>query len=119
MTGPQWARLQTDVNVKLRRGAWYRILRLGAQEAVLEVNRRPLTVSRALLQIAQAPPSRWTVVAAPRNTLRFPTSWGEYYAVCPGCRSRSQLAGHPNILRCTRCNGLFDIAWNEVQPVSA
>ncbi len=119
MAGQQWARLQTDVNVKLRRGAWYRILRLGAQEAVLEVNRRPITVLRTLLQIVQAPPTRWTVVASPRNTMRFPTGWGERYAVCPACRSRSPLEGHPNNLRCARCNGLFDIAWNEPYPLSA
>ena len=119
MTGQQWARLQTDVNVKLRRGAWYRILRLGPQEAVLEVNRNPLTVSRTLLQIVQAPPTRWTVVSAPSNALRLPSSWGERYAVCPGCRGRSPLEGRPNNLRCARCNGLFDIAWNEPYPLSA
>ena len=119
MTGQQWGRLQSNVSVKMRRGAWYRILRLGPLEVVLEVNRQPLTVSRTLLQIVQAPPTRWTVVSAPRNSLRFPTSWGEHYAVCPGCRGRSALEGRPNSLRCTRCNGLFDIAWNEPYPLSA
>lgn len=119
MGSQQWARLQADVNVKLRRGAWYRILRLGPQEAVLEVNRRPLTVSRTLLQVVQVPPTRWTIVPAPRNNRRFPTAWGERYAVCPACRGRSPVEGHPNNLRCSRCNGLFDIAWNELEPISA
>jgi len=70
MAAQQWARLQTDVNVKLRRGAWYRILKLGPKEAVLDVNRQPHTVSRSLLQIVQTPPSRWTVVPAQRTSHR-------------------------------------------------
>jgi len=93
MTLQQWARLQTDVNVKLRRGAWYRIVKLGAVDAVLDVNRQPLTVSRTLLQIVQVPPSRWSVVPAPRNALRFPSSWGERYAVCPSCRGARRWWG--------------------------
>ena len=115
----QWARLQSDVNVKLRRGAWYRIVRLGPMEATLEVNRQPLNVNRGLLQIAQAPPSRWTVVPAPRNAMRLPPSWGDRYAVCPGCRGRSTLEGHPENKRCSRCNGLFEVAWNELYLLSA
>jgi hypothetical protein len=115
----QWARLQTDVNVKLRRGAWYRILKLGAVDAVLDVNRQPHTVARTLLQIVQVAPSRWSVVPAPRNTLRFPSSWGERYAVCPSCRGRSPLEGRPTTMRCTRCNGLYEVAWNEPYLLSA
>ena len=91
MAPHQWARLQSDVNVKLRRGAWYRILRLGAQDAVVEVNRQPVPVSRQLLQIVTTPPVRWTVVPAPRRTTRFPPTWGERYAVCPSCRDRAPL----------------------------
>jgi hypothetical protein len=119
MPPQQWARLQTDVNVKLRRGAWYRILKLGPLEAVVEVNRRPVTVARTLLQIVQAPPTRWTIVSAPRNATRVPSSWGERYAVCPACRGRSPIEGHPANMRCTRCNGLFEVAWNEPYPLSA
>ena len=115
----QWARLQADVNIRLRRGAWYRILKLGAAEVVLEVNRQPLSVTRTLLQIVQVPPSRWSVVPAPRNARRFPASWGERYAVCPACRARSPLEGRPTTMRCTRCNGLFEVAWNEPYLMSA
>lgn len=119
MVQQQWARLQSDVNVKLRRGAWYQILRLGPLEAVLDVNRQPHTVARGLLQIVQAAPSRWTVVPAPHNALRFPAGWGDRYAVCPACRGRSPLEGHHTNMRCTRCNGLFEIAWNEPYLKSA
>jgi hypothetical protein len=119
MVQQQWARLHSDVNVKLRRGAWYRILKLGAIEAVLDVNRQPHAVARGLLQIVQAAPIRWTVVPAPRNALRFPVGWGDRYAVCPSCRGRAQLEGQPHNMRCTRCNGLFDVAWNEPYLKSA
>ena len=119
MTPQQWARLQSDVNVKLRRGAWYRIMKLGPLEAVLEVNRRPLAVSRMLLQIVQAPPTRWSVVPAQRNALRFPSGWGEHYAVCPSCRERAPIEGRPTSMRCNRCNGLFEVAWNEPYLLSA
>jgi len=119
MTIPQWARLQNDVNVKLRRGAWYRIVKLGPVEAVLDVNRQPVTVARALLQIVQVAPTRWSVVPAPRNSLRFPASWGTRYGVCPACRGRSAIEGQPTNLRCARCNGLFDVAWNEPYLLSA
>jgi hypothetical protein len=115
----QWARLRSNVDVKLRRGAWYRILKLGAVEAVLDVNRQPLPVARGLLQIVQEPPRRWSVVPAPQNAVRFPTSWGPRYGVCPACRGRSPLQGEPTTLRCTRCNGLFEVAWNEPYLLSA
>jgi hypothetical protein len=119
MPQQQWARLQSDVNVKLRRGAWYRVIRLGAVDAVLDVNRQQVSVTRALLQIVPVPPSRWSVVPAPRNARRFPTSWGERYGVCPACRGRSPLEGHPTTMRCTRCNGLYEVAWNEPYLLSA
>ena len=32
-----WARLQVDVNCGLRRGAWYPVLRITREDAVLEV----------------------------------------------------------------------------------
>lgn len=119
MAAPQWARLQTEADVKLRRGAWYRILKLGAAEAVLEVNRRPLVVARGLLQIRPVRPNRWTVVPSPANAVRLPFGWGPRYAVCPSCRERAPLQGEPLTLRCGRCNGLFEVAWNEPYLLSA
>lgn len=109
----QWARLRMDVQCPLRRGAWYKILRLGAQEATVEVKGKPVPVARTVLEIVPAPRLRWTVVPSPRNSPRFPTSWGSQYAVCPNCRDRAALEGHPASMRCHRCNSLFDVAWNE------
>jgi hypothetical protein len=109
----QWARLRIDVQSPLRRGAWYKILKLGAAQATLEVKGKPVLIERRLLEIAPAPRLLWSVVPSPRNAPRYPSSWGPRYAVCPNCRDRAQLEGQPNSLRCGRCNGLFDIAWNE------
>src|SRR6266699_494489 len=64
-----FARLQADVPLKLRRGAWYRVIDLNDLQAVIEVNRRPVGVLRAWLEIRPRPPLRWSVVngAAPRS----------------------------------------------------
>jgi len=52
-----WARLQADLNVKLRRGAWYRITRLDPLRAVLEVGGRLLEIPSAFLQVIERPPA--------------------------------------------------------------
>ncbi|HXF94861.1 MAG TPA: hypothetical protein VNI61_02045 [Gemmatimonadales bacterium] len=109
----QWARLCVDVQSPLRRGAWYKIVKLGPQDAVVDVKGRAVTVARALLEVVPAPRPRWTVVPSPRNAPRFPPTWGPHYAVCPNCRDRAPLEGRPAGMRCHRCNGFFEVAWNE------
>ena len=110
----QWARLQADVNAQLRRGAWYPVVRLTATEAVLEVSKgKPTPVPRTLLKITPTPKHTWTVVPRPSRAVRLPASWGESYGVCPNCRNRAPLDNHPDKLRCQRCNGIFDVAWEE------
>src|SRR5437773_36194 len=98
-----WARLQADLNVKLRRGAWYRITRLDPLRAVLEVGGRLLEIPSAFLQVIERPPRRWSVVPRPNDAVRLPAGWGERYAVCPRCRGRPSLAGRPRRLPCRRC----------------
>ena len=110
MTGMRWGRLQADVNCQLRRGAWYRITKLASLEAVLDVNRRPVTVPECLLQVASTPPARWTIVPTPRNVVRL---WGTRYVVCPNCRDRARLEGRPRRMRCVRCKREFEVAWDE------
>lgn len=107
----QWARLKTDADYQIRRGAWYRILKMGPMEALLDVRGKPTPVPRPFLDIEFWPPMRWSVVARPRRAARLPASWGTHYAVCPNCRERAPLEGHPERLRCQRCNGSFDVAW--------
>lgn len=114
----QWARLKADINCQLRRGAWYPIVRLAPADAVLDVKGRQVSIARSMLQLASAPPQHWTVVPSPRSySPRYPASWGARYAVCPNCRDRAQLTGQPAQMRCHRCNGLFDVAWDEAYLV--
>src|SRR6266480_3333665 len=94
-----WARLQADLNVRLRRGAWYRITRLDPLQAVLEVIERP--------------PRRWTVVPRPDDAVHLPRGCDDRYAVCPSCRERQALAGRPRRMTCRRCGENFEVAWSE------
>ncbi len=57
-----FARLQADVPIKMRRGAWYRVIELTDLQAVLEINHRKVGVLRAWLEIQQRPPQYWSVV---------------------------------------------------------
>src|SRR5256884_3182147 len=97
----------------LRKGAWYRILKLTSTEVVLDVRGKPLSAPRGQLQLSSEPALRWSVVPSPKHTARFPATWGASYAVFPNCRDRAKLEGHPASMRCQRCNGSFEIAWNE------
>jgi len=107
-----FARLQADVDLKIRRGAWYRVLDLGDLEAVIEVNKRPLTVLRAMIEIQQRPPLRWTVV--PRSSpARKAAALGMEYGVCPSCRTRAPLPKRARELQCPRCKGEFEVNWGE------
>ncbi|HXF94779.1 MAG TPA: hypothetical protein VNI61_01635 [Gemmatimonadales bacterium] len=113
MTKMQWGRLQADVNCRLRRGAWYRVLRVAPLEAVVEVNRRPLPVPRYLIEIVSQPPRRWTVVPAPRAARQVAAHLGDAYLVCPSCRGRAPLRGRPRRAPCERCRTDFEVAWEE------
>lgn len=113
MADPQWARLQVELNCRLRRGAWYRVADLSPEEALLDVNRRQVPVPRASLKFVSAPPQYWTIVVRPHGARSLPALWGDKYAVCPGCRNRAQLKGAPQSMRCPRCERTFRVAWEE------
>lgn len=108
-----WGRLQVDVNCELRRGAWYRVTKLAPLQAVLDVNRKSLVVPQYLIEVVSNPPRRWTVVPRPQGAKQPPAEWGAVYAVCPSCRERTALRGRPRRLDCRRCQGEFDVAWDE------
>ncbi|MEX2157265.1 MAG: hypothetical protein WD773_10545 [Gemmatimonadales bacterium] len=111
-----FARLQADVELKLRRGAWYRVLQLDDLQAVLDVNRRRVSVLRAWLEIQQRPPQRWSVVSRPPGGRR--AELGTQYGVCPNCRARAPLPKRPRILECNRCQQEFEVNWGEVTGVT-
>ena len=112
MPAQEWARLNTDADYHIRQGAWYRVIKLGPLEAVLDVRGKPTPVPRPFLDLSLRPPMKWSVVPRPRQALRLPAAWGPEYAVCPSCRQRAPLDGHPRHLRCARCNGTFEVGWS-------
>jgi len=110
---PQWARVRGEVNCHVRRGAWYEVLRVTPEEVVLDVNRQPVRLERAALEIVPVRPRRWSVVARPRDSVDMPMGWGSRYAVCPRCCYRQSLPGQPAGLQCVMCGGVFAIAWDD------
>jgi len=107
-----WARLAADLNIRLRRGAWYRITQLGPLQAVVEVRGRSLEVPSAFLQVVDSPPRTWSVVVRPSDAVRLPVDWGDRYAVCPNCSARAPLGERVPSMSCTRCGGEYEIAWS-------
>jgi hypothetical protein len=109
-----WARLRVDVNCALRRGAWYRVVRLTRDQAVLQVTHERVPVERRLLQTVFQQPNEWSVVPRPAESGDLPPRhWGQRYAVCPGCHARAPLSDFPLEMRCPSCRGVFAIAWDE------
>jgi len=113
MTGPQWARLNADVDVHIRRGAWYRVVQLTPRQVTVDVKGRQVPIPRVHVEVVAQPALRWAVVPRPHNSPRLPPGWGPEYGVCPGCRERAQLTHHPQSLRCLKCNGFFEVAWSD------
>ena len=111
MAGPQWARLHSAEPSQLRRGAWYRVVKLTPREAVLDVNGKQTPFPRATLEIVAERPQHWAVVSRPARALRLPMTWGARYGVCPNCRERARLDEHAASMRCPKCNGQFGIRW--------
>ena len=114
MSEKLYARLREDVNIRLRRGAWYRVLKLEDLKAILEVGGRPVKVATALLEIVKRPPPRWTVVTPTgAGVKKAPPSMAQRYAVCPSCGDRAAIPRQIARLRCTSCKWEFEIAWDE------
>jgi hypothetical protein len=113
VSGRQWARLRAEHDCPLRRGAWYPVLSLSPHEAVLDVNRQSTIVPLAYLEVVNEPPARWTVVERSKAPLRIPSEMSPTNAVCPSCQERVPLGGAPPVLRCPRCHGVFEVAWDK------
>ena len=109
---PQWARVRGDVNCSIRRGAWYQVVRLTGDTAVLEIGQRSISVPRELLQIEPFRPRSWSVVPRPSDAVDLPLSWGSRYAVCPSCYERMPLKHRQQQLRCARCGKTQPIDWS-------
>jgi hypothetical protein len=105
-----WARVRARTNAPLRRGAWYRVVRLNADRAVLEVNRQHIPFARGMLQVLPIRPPTWSVVPKPPNSTYVS---GTRYGVCPSCSDRQRLDEGAVVMRCRRCRGTFAIGWSD------
>lgn len=121
MAEQPWARLQVDADYGLRRGAWYRVVNRTSAEVNLKIGGQALTVPRAVLEFRETPPREWTVVSRPPQSPRVPESMRHGYLVCPNCRQRAPLPPRWSAerLRCSRCNQIGDVAWDEGYLVPA
>lgn len=108
-----FARLQADVPLKLRRGAWYRVIQLDDLQAVIEVNHRKVGVLRAWLEIRNRPPQRWAVVEGSKENQKAPPTLRGTYGVCPNCRARTPLPKRVRSQQCKKCGQEFEIDWAE------
>lgn len=113
MIDTQWARLRAEASVPLRRGAWYRVVELTPTDAVVDVHRRKVSVPRGVLQITHQPPTVWAIVPRPGHSGELPPAWGDRYAVCPSCRARSPLGQGMVAMRCSVCDGEYDVGWGD------
>jgi hypothetical protein len=112
----QWARLKANVDVPLRRGAWYRVVApVTRLEVVVSVQGKRVSVPRPFVEIRALPPRAWTVLRNPTVAPgRTPEIFRRGYIVCPGCRNRVVLPAIPVAKQlCPRCNQTFPIAWDE------
>src|SRR5438132_700624 len=63
----RWGRLREGVRrCQLRRGAWYPVLRVGTDAAVVVVRHQSVIVPPSYLEIVDARPSKWTLIARER-----------------------------------------------------
>ena len=106
-----FARVQDDVPLKLRKGAWYRVLELNDLQAVLEVNRRRVAVLRAWLEIRNRPPERWSVVQGSKENQKAPPPLRGIYGVCPNCHARTPLPKRARAHQCKKCGQEFQVDW--------
>lgn len=112
-----WARSTGTAADVLRRGAWYPILEKtdDGQAVVVQVDERPVRVSRIEVQVRDEPPHSWCVVQ--RSGVMRPTWSGAriatVYAVCPNCRERQEFEGRPTELNCARCKKSAPVDWED------
>ncbi len=119
MASEHWARLSKDESCGIRRGAWYRVVRAEQDHVVLAMGRDEMIVPRDVLEFLTDRPAKWSVVEGRRGSISLLAKWGRRYAVCPSCRRRQGLKGRPRILRCQRCNELFEVGWDDPFIVGA
>jgi len=117
MSSLGWARTTSRTADTLRRGAWYPIVEKtpDGHVVVVQVDNRPVRVSRVDVEVRAEPPAEWCVVN--RTGVMRPTFGGQAplprYAVCPHCRERQDFDGNPTTLMCQRCKKESAVDWSD------
>src|SRR5207244_12969306 len=88
----QWARLRSEYDAPLRRGAWYRVLSVSQFEVVVDVHQRPVLVARPYVDVSSTPPACWTIIDV-RGAARAGGGLGSLCAVCAGWGDPVAAAG--------------------------
>jgi len=119
MATGQWARLRPSEAGHLRRGAWYRVIRLTPVEAVLDVNGTLTAFPRPTLEILPTPPTAGRSCRdrhAPRGC-RSPGARGTA-SVPIAANGPPRRQGDQHAV--PKCNGFFDIGWDnsDVAPLA-
>ncbi len=113
-----WARVRRRGAHGLRRGAWYPVVNEVRDDLVLvDVARRNVPIPRALVEVSDERPSRWSVVRwdpSEAGAKRLSTDGhAMIYAVCPECRSRTNFdEAKPQRMTCSDCGGEFEVDWD-------
>jgi hypothetical protein len=89
----------------LRRAAWYGVLSLGPDAAVVGARHEPVIVPRAYLEIVNTRPTTWTMVVEER------------YAVCPNCAHRVAVGLTREPMSCGRCDGVFGFELHSMEEI--
>jgi hypothetical protein len=113
MATTQWVRLREDVDCGLRRGGWYEAIFVEKAEVEVQLEGRTKSYPRHLFEVSATGPTRWTVVTRAGNSGQIPRRWTKGYAVCPSCRWRQLLLGHPKAMFCEGCYQEFEVGWDE------
>jgi hypothetical protein len=111
-----WARVRLAGAHGLRRGAWYPVVNDKKPTMVfLDVNKRNVAVDRTLLELAETPPTRWSVVVRAAGELATQrasaANLNRTYGVCPQCRTRANVDDGVRAARCPVCTGEFEVDW--------
>jgi len=116
----QWLRLKDAVSCPLRRGAWYPVDAVTRLEAVVTIDGKPITLPLASVEIRTTPPLAGSIVRPADGAPRAPEVLRSGYVVCPMCRSRTMLPfSRVFKVRCSGCQELFEVGWDEQDATRA
>ncbi len=114
-----WPTAKRTLRRILRRGAWYPVVQEESDRVELDIAGRVTAVPKRVLELrpSRPVPKLFTVVHRPADESRSASGGrvdlGDPYAVCPQCRTRSPIFGHPDQITCRECGTHSDIGWWE------